>query len=82
MKSISIRFRPIFLAALFIVGFTTMTASKQADAQQIGKAGHEFDYYRDATHRTLVGFVIFCKDGQTVRSGTTSQFVVEEPAGC
>jgi hypothetical protein len=82
MKSISVRFRFIFLAMLFIFGFATLTATKQADAQQIGKAGHEFDYYSDATHRTLVGFVIFCKNGQTIRSGSTSQFVVEEPAGC
>jgi hypothetical protein len=81
MKSISVRFRPIFLAVLFIFGFATLTTSRQADAQ-IGKAGHEFDYYSDATHRTLVGFVIFCKNGQTFRSGQMTQFVVEEPAGC
>jgi hypothetical protein len=83
MKFIPVRrLRTIFLAGLFVVGFTTLSAPKYADAQAIGKAGHEFDYYSDATHRTLVGFVIFCKNGQTIRSGSTSQFVVEEPAGC
>jgi hypothetical protein len=83
MKAIPIRrLRSIFFAALFVVGFTTFSAPKYADAQQIGKAGHEIDYYSDATHRDLVGFVIFCKNGQTIRSGQMTQFSVIEPAGC
>ncbi|HWF04538.1 MAG TPA: hypothetical protein VHA06_12680 [Candidatus Angelobacter sp.] len=83
MKFFSVRrLRSLFIAVLFLFSFTTISAPKYAGAQQIGKAGHEFDYYSDATHRTLVGFVIFCKNGQTIRSGSTSQFVVEEPAGC
>ena len=82
MKSISLRFRPVFLAALFIVGFATVTAPKQADAQQTGKAGHEFDYYSDATHAHRVGVMIVCSDGRVFRSGQITGFVVIGPSGC
>jgi hypothetical protein len=69
------------LAGLFVLGFTTLSAPKYADAQPISKAGHEIDYYSDATHRTQVGIVIFCKNGQTFRSGQVTEFSIVEPSG-
>lgn len=83
MKITSLRrLRSIVFVVLFVFGFTVISTPKYADAQQIGKAGHEIDYYSDATHTHLVGFVIFCKNGQTIHSGQVTQFSVIEPAGC
>lgn len=83
MKAIPFRYlRTIFLAALFVFTFSTLSVPKYADAQGVTKTGHEFDYYSDATHTHRVGVMIVCSDGRVLRSGQITAFVVIGPSGC
>ena len=83
MKFIPVRrLRTLFLAALFVFSFSTLSAPKYAGAQGVTKTGHEFDYYSDATHAHRVGVMIVCSDGRVFRSGQITGFVVIGPSGC
>lgn len=74
MKHTTLRcLRSSFLAALFVVGVAVPSSMNRAEAQ-ITRSGHEIDYYSDATFTNMVGFVVFCKSGQTIRSGQMTRF--------
>lgn len=75
------RVRSVFLAALFVLGVAVPSSVERAQAQ-IGKAGHEFDYYSDATYTNLVGYVIYCNSGQTFRWGRVTDYVNIIPSDC
>ena len=75
------RVRTVFLAALIVLSVAVPSSVDRAQAQ-IGKAGHEFDYYSDATYSTLVGFVIYCNSGQTIRWGRVTDFSKIIPSDC
>lgn len=66
--------------ALFILVFVLGLAPVSPAA--IGKAGNEFIYYSDATFTHQVGIWIFCRNGQSFRSGQITDFVKVEPSGC
>ena len=46
------------------------------------KSGHEFIYYNDAAHQTVVGVYVYCSDGQFIHWGTISPYDVIEPSDC
>jgi hypothetical protein len=82
MKSTIFRYlRFIFLAALFVLSVTVPSSVDNVQAQ-IGKAGHEIDYYSDATYTNLVGYVIYCKSGQTFRYGRVTDYSQIIPSDC
>lgn len=81
MKTACLRsLRFLLVASLFVLSFATFSSIRLEGS--IGKAGNEFDYFSDATLRHQIGFIIFCRSGQIIRSGQTSQFVKVQPAGC
>lgn len=65
--------RSILMVALLVVGVGAPLSTSRMDAQ-ITRSGHEIDYYSDATFTHMVGFVVFCNDGQTIRSGQMTRF--------
>ncbi|HEV3036515.1 MAG TPA: hypothetical protein VHA33_01770 [Candidatus Angelobacter sp.] len=83
MKTARLRsLRSLLFTILFVLSFVAIPSMSTLEAFSIGKAGNEFDYFSDATFRVQVGFVIFCRSGQVIRSGRTTQFVKVQPAGC
>ena len=74
------RVRSIFLAALFVLTLIVPSSVDRAEAQF--SRGHEVDYYANPNFTDLVGFVIFCTNGQVIRSGQTSSYYQITPAGC
>jgi hypothetical protein len=83
MKTACLRsLRFLLLASLFVLSFAALSSTSNLGASSIGKAGNEFDYFSDATLKHQVGFVIFCRSGQVIRSGRMTQFVKVQPAGC
>lgn len=83
MKNACLRsLRSLLFTILFVLSFVAIPSTNTLAASSIGKLGNEFDYFSDATFRTQVGFVIFCRSGQVIRSGRTTQFVKVQPAGC
>lgn len=73
--------RPLLFAILLVLSFTTLSEPKFAQAQ-ITRTGHEIDFYSDATFTHLVGFIAFCRNGQTIREGQTTQFSKVVASGC
>lgn len=73
--------RSIFLVGLFVLGAAAPSFMEHAEAQ-ITKSGHEIDYYSDANFTNLVGFIIFCKSGQTIRWGQVTRFSKIIPSDC
>lgn len=65
--------RSMLLVALFALSVATPLSTSRVDAQTM-RSGHEIDYYSDATFTHQVGFVVFCLNGQTIRSGQMTQF--------
>lgn len=81
MKNACLRSLRSLLFTMCVLSFAALSSTSTLEAS-IGKLGNEFDYFSDATFRTQVGFVIFCRSGQVIRSGRTTQFVKVQPAGC
>ncbi len=82
MKNACLRsLRFVLLGSLFVLSFAALSSTNNVQAST-GKLGNEFDYFSDATLTHQVGFVIFCRSGQVIRSGQMTQFVKVQPAGC
>ena len=82
MKTISKKFLRLFvLGSMLLLGFVSPMSTSHLQAQT-GKLGNEFDYYSDDTYSVLVGYRIYCNSGQTFFYGTTSPYVIIQPAGC
>ncbi len=82
MKNACLRsMRFLLLGSLFVLSFAALSSTNKVQAST-GKLGNEFDYFSDATLTHQVGFVIFCRNGQVIRSGQMTQFVKVQPAGC
>jgi hypothetical protein len=82
MKTISKKFFRLFLlGSMLLLGFVSPMSTRDLQAQT-GKLGNEFDYYSDDTYSVLVGYRIYCNSGQTFSYGTTSPYVIVQPAGC
>jgi hypothetical protein len=82
MKTTSLQcLRFVLFAIVFVLSFAALSSTK-ALSGPITKSGHEIDYFSDATLTHQVGFVIFCRNGQTFRSGQVTQFSKIVPSGC
>jgi uncharacterized protein DUF6289 len=52
-----------------------------APAQGATKSGHDFVYYNDAAHQTVVGYRYYCI-GNSGGWGSITPYVVESPFDC
>jgi hypothetical protein len=82
MKTTTLRWlRFVLFALVFILSFAALSSTETLGSA-ITKTGHEIDYFSDATFTHQVGFVIFCRNGQTFRSGQMTRFSKIMPSGC
>jgi len=81
MKTTTLRFRFARLVVV-LLSFAALSSTMSLEGQIITRSGHEIDYFSDATHTHQVGVVIFCRNGQTFRSGQVTQFSTIGPSGC
>lgn len=70
------RFRFVLLALLFVLAFASVSPSFET------RTGHEFIYYNNAAHTTVVGVYIYCSNGASSHWGVISPYSVIEPSGC
>lgn len=70
------RLRFTLLALLFVLVCASVSPTIET------KTGHEFIYYSDASHTTVVGVFVYCNNGSSSHWGRTSAYVVVEPSGC
>lgn len=70
------RLRLTLLALLFVLVCASVSPTIET------KTGHEFIYYNNAAHQTVVGVFVYCNNGSSSHWGRTSAYVVIEPSGC
>lgn len=46
------------------------------------RSGHQFTYYNNAAHQTVVGVWIYCADGQLIHWGTITPYDVISASDC
>jgi hypothetical protein len=46
------------------------------------KTGHQFTYYNNAAHQTVVGVWVYCSNGQSSHWGKVSPYDVISSSGC
>ncbi|HEY6350598.1 MAG TPA: hypothetical protein VI636_14425 [Candidatus Angelobacter sp.] len=74
--SILRRLRLAMLALLFVLAFASVSPTIET------KTGHQFTYYNNASHTTVVGVWIICANGTSFHSGQFSPYYTISPSGC
>lgn len=74
--SIMRRFRFALLALLFVLVFASVPSISET------RTGHEFIYYNNAAHQTVVGVYVYCSNGSQSHWGVITPYYVIEPSGC
>ena len=74
--SILRRLRPFGLVLIFLLSFASVSSISET------RTGHEFIYYNNAAHQTVVGVYIYCSNGSSSHWGVITPYSVIEPSGC
>ena len=61
---------------LFVLVFAPVSSISET------RTGHEFIYYNNAAHQTVVGVYVYCSNGSSSHWGVISPYYVIEPSGC
>ena len=70
------RLRFTLLALLFVLVYASVSPTVET------RTGHEFIYYNNAAHQTVVGVYVYCSNGSSSHWGVISPYYVIEPSGC
>ena len=70
------RLRFLLLALVFVLAFASASFPVET------RTGHEFIYYNNAAHQTVVGVYVYCSNGSSSHWGVISPYSVIEPSGC
>lgn len=68
------------LALTFALGAGVFVHASRAQAET--KSGHEFIYYNNAAHQTVVGVYVYCSNGSSSHWGKITPYDVIEPSDC
>jgi hypothetical protein len=82
MKAATLAVTRISLATLlaFALGAGAFTPAARVQAET--RSGHQFTYYNNAAHQTVVGVWIFCSNGQTIHWGKITPYDTISASGC
>ena len=72
----------VSLAAVLAFALGMGAFAPTTRVQAATKSGHQFTYYNNAQHQTVVGVYIYCSNGQFIHTGKISDYVVVSPSGC
>jgi len=64
----------------FALGAGAFTPAIRVHAES--KLGHQFTYYNNAAHQTVVGVWIYCSNGQILHWGKISPYDTITASGC
>ena len=72
----------IVLAAALAFALGAGAFVPAARVQAATKSGHEFIYYNNAAHQTVVGVYVYCSSGQFIHWGVITPYDVIETSSC
>jgi hypothetical protein len=70
----------LVLAVLLVLAAGLLSMPLQTEAAT--RSGHEFIYYNDAAHHTVVGVQVWCKSGAHSGWGRITPYVEIDPSFC
>ena len=81
MKGVGRRLLYVLQVLTFLVTFFAFSANFPLQAATT-RTGHEFIYYNNASHSTVVGVYVYCSNGSSSHWGVISPYYAIEPSGC
>jgi hypothetical protein len=68
------------IALAFALGAGVFSPVARVHAET--RSGHQFTYYNNAQHQTVVGVWVWCNDGQNYHWGTVTPYDTITASGC